>query len=322
MKPLVVIGECMAEVAPAGEELHRLGFAGDTFNTAWAGRLLLPPARAVRYVTAIGTDWVSDEMWAFMRDAGIDMSAVWRDPVRSVGLYAIKLVEGERSFAYWRAGSAATGLADDPARLAAAVDDAAIVLVSGITLAILPAAGRRVLLDVLRRAREAGTRVAFDPNHRPRLWNGDEEARAAIGAFCRIVDIALPSFGDEAALFGDASPGATAGRFLALGVGEIVVKDGPGAALCVGGGDDARLVAPAPDGRPLDTTGAGDAFNGGYLAARLAGADVAEAARLGHLVAAVAIRTRGALLPRDIVQRIGGVAGAREEAGVAAPAPR
>ena len=303
MSGLVVIGECMVEISPAEGGLHRVGYAGDTFNAAWCGRLLLPPERHVRFVTNVGTDWVSDELHAFMAAAGLDLSFVRRDPLRTPGLYAVRLEDGERSFAYWRSGSAATTLADDPAHLARAVAGAEIALFSGITLAILPEAGREALRDALAAARQAGTRIAFDPNYRPRLWQGADAARETFSRFAAIVDIVLPSFSDENALFGDPTPEATAARFAALGVGEIVVKDGPEPALCVTAAGTERIEARAAL-RPLDTTGAGDAFNGAYLACRLAGAPPAVAAGFGHRAAAVAIMTRGALVPRDIAAQL------------------
>ena len=303
MRPLVVIGECMAELSPTGEGTHRLGYAGDTFNAAWASRLLLPSERPVRYVTAIGTDWISDEMFAFMATSGLDLSSVGRDSARSIGLYAVKLVHGERIFSYWRKGSAATGLADDPGRLDAATRDAAMILFSGITLAILPAAGRRTLLQALQGARAAGATIAFDPNYRPRLWSDPAEARETFAGFMAVVDCALPSFADEADLFGDASVAQTAARFCRLGAREVVVKDGSAPALCVQDGL-ATAVPCCPVERPLDTTGAGDAFNGAFLAARLRGLPFLEAARIGHGVAAVAVQTRGALVPHDINERM------------------
>jgi 2-dehydro-3-deoxygluconokinase len=303
VRPLVVIGECMAELSPTGEGDHRLGYAGDTFNAAWASRLLLPSEQPVRYVTAIGTDWISDEMFAFMAASGLDLSSVGRDPGRSIGLYAVKLVNGERIFSYWRKGSAATALADDPDRLGTATRDAAMILFSGITLAILPPAGRSNLLLALEGARAAGATIAFDPNYRQRLWSNPAEARETFASFMPVVDCALPSFADEADLFGDASVAETAARFRGLGAREVVVKDGLAAAFCVLDGL-ATAVPCCPVERPVDTTGAGDAFNGAFLAARLRGLPTPEAARIGHSVAAVAVQTRGALLPQDITERI------------------
>ena len=123
----LAIGECMVELALQPDGAYAMGFAGDTFNTAWYARRSLPEAWRVGYLSAVGRDAVSDRMLAFMTGAGIDTRAVARLPDRTVGLYMIELVKGERSFSYWRGQSAARALAADAARLAAALD--------GVTLA-------------------------------------------------------------------------------------------------------------------------------------------------------------------------------------------
>lgn len=114
------IGECMAELAPLDQPAEfRLGFAGDTFNTAWYLRRLRQDI-GVAYLTAVGCDEISDRMLVFMEGAGIDTGAVLRVPDRSVGMYMISLLAGERSFSYWRDTSAARRLADDADALARA----------------------------------------------------------------------------------------------------------------------------------------------------------------------------------------------------------
>ena len=115
-----------------------------------------------------------------------------------------------------------------------------------------------------------------------------------------MADIALPSFSDEEALFGDAAPEATAERLARLGVAEIVVKDGQNAAFLRCGKVMERV--PAATVGAVDTTGAGDAFNGGYLAARLAGQPPLAAARLGHAVAAAVVQVFGALAPFEVLR--------------------
>src|SRR5690606_9193773 len=137
---------------------------------------------------------------------GIEASHVGRDAQREIGLYLIALDHGERSFSYWRESSAARGLADDPAALAAALAGARIALLSGITLAILPEAGRRTLLAALGAARAAGVQVVFDPNPRPPLWPDAAAMRAGLLAGAAVADLVLPSLDDERALFGDATP--------------------------------------------------------------------------------------------------------------------
>lgn len=296
MRSVAAVGECMIELSGGAGDQWRAGFAGDTFNLLWALRALLPGDWAADYVTAFGDDPFSARQLAFMAAAGIGTAASPRIPAARPGLYAITLDGAERSFTYWRAESAARRLADDPAALARSLRGRGLVFVSGITLAILDEPGRAALLAALTAARAEGSLVAFDPNWRPRLWPGAEAARAAVGRALAVCDIALPTFPDEAALFGDAVPLVTVERLRRAGVAEIVVKDGPGRALAAAGGTvDAVPALPVADA--VDTTGAGDAFNGGYLAARLLGEAPPAAAVRAHRVAAAVLRLHGALAP-------------------------
>lgn len=298
MRKIVSIGECMVELSPNGEGLWKLGFAGDTLNSAWYLRARLGAEWTVAYYTRLGTDRFSGETLEFLAAGGIDTAAIQRDATRSVGLYAISLDKGERSFTYWRGQSAAKLLADDPAHLAAALDGAEMAYFSGITLAILSPEGREALFSVLRDFRAKGGRVAFDPNIRERLWEDHETLRKVITAAGAVSDIVLPSFDDEAKWFGDADPAATRARYAALGAEEIVVKNG-GGEMCLWRAGEAIRHVTYPEVVPIDTTGAGDSFNGGYLAARLSGRTPEAAAQAAHDLAARVVCHRGALLPQE-----------------------
>lgn len=298
---LIAVGECMVELSGAGTEgLWKSGFAGDTLNTAWYARALLPEAWQVDYLTAVGTDPLSEKMLAFLGAAGIGTGLVQRHPSRVPGLYMIELQDGERTFTYWRDTSAAKTLADDPAALRAAFDGADVVYVSGITVGILAPAARTALFAALTEARAAGAKVVFDPNLRPRIWASVSEMCAATTEAARHADIVLPSHDDEATYFGDASPRATAERYLALGATEVLVKNG-GAEMVLAV-EGAITDLPAMERvKPVDTTGAGDSFNGGYLAARLTGASAADAVAKGHALAMKVVLHRGALMPMAAV---------------------
>lgn len=295
MNGVASIGECMLELSGSGAE-WRMGHAGDTFNTLWAIRALLPQERPTDYVSAFGDDPFSARQLGFFAGHGIGTAASPVIPGARPGLYAITLDGHERSFTYWRADAAARRLADDPAVLAKSLENRALVYFSGITLAILTTEHRAALLAAIADARRSGSLVAFDPNHRPRLWPDLDAARVAITQALKMADIALPTFPDERALFADAGQSATVARLSAQGVAETVVKDGTEPALVVAPGFCEAVPAVSAE-RPVDTTGAGDAFNGGYLAARLVGHGPVEAARRAHRVAAATVQVHGALAP-------------------------
>ena len=303
MTRFVSVGECMVELSPTGTEgLWQEGIAGDTLNTAWYARAALPDTWRVDYVTRLGTDHFSDKILTFLASNNLGTNHISRDPVRGPGLYAISLKNGERSFTYWRSDSAARRLADDPALLAQAMEGASLIFVSGITVAILPPSGRLALHEALSLARSNGSQIAFDPNVRPRLWENLDTARDWITRFSTRSTIVLPSFDDEAALFGDATPRETIARCLDAGTEEVVVKNG--------GGEifwshllQAGSVSDLPTARPLDTTGAGDSFNGAYLAARLQGASVPAAIGQAHQMALRVVMHRGALVAFDALRQ-------------------
>ena len=175
---------------------------------------------------------------------------------------------------------------------------ARLIYFSGITLSLYSNNGLGRFLAILEMARQQGVKVAFDGNFRPRGWKGDlGRTRTVFNEALKRVDIALPTYDDEAVLWGDPSPEATVERLQAFGIGEIVVKNGPNSALVSTGGRQ-EYVPPPEVVVPVDTTAAGDSFNAGYMAARLSGEGAAAAATAAHRLAGEKIRHRGAIMPR------------------------
>jgi 2-dehydro-3-deoxygluconokinase len=290
------LGEVMVELSrlDLAGGTARVGVAGDTYNMAvYLARLL---GEGVSYVTVLGRDALSDRMVEVMAAEGVGTDLVGRHPTRLPGLYAIELdAGGERSFRYWREASAARTLFGEAGP---SLDDLGafdVVLLSGITLAILPEEVRAALVARLGALRAAGRVIAFDGNYRPRLWPDVDAARGAFEAMWRATTVALPSLDDEAALRPGATPATVAQRLAGLGVPEVVVKTGAGGPLI---GPDARPLGLAAAAHVVDTSGAGDSFDAGYLAARLGGADPEAAARAGHRLATAVIGHHGAVIPR------------------------
>jgi len=295
MLRLLCMGEAMAELRKTGDGFA-VGFAGDTFNTAVYCRRLLSQDDAVGYLTRVGTDPLSDGFLALARAEGIDTTRIGREAAHNFGIYSVQTdAAGERSFHYWRDASAARqlfGSADDLAVL----DGAEILYLSAITLAIIAPAAREALIARLAELRGQGRRIVFDSNYRPRLWPDAKTARDWTGRMWRIADIALPSADDERALFGDADDAAVLSRLRGWGCRSGALKRGAAGPVAL----DERLAGGhfPPASRVVDTTAAGDSFNGAYLAALLQGQDEATALDWGHRMACEVIGQPGAIIAR------------------------
>jgi 2-dehydro-3-deoxygluconokinase len=237
----------------------------------------------VAWVTRLGADPIGDLVARAVRGEGVEVHAE-RDPARPTGLMVKERRTPQHTrVVYYRAGSAASALGPDlvPDGL---LSRARILHVTGITPA-LSAGAADALRSIVARARDTGTLVSYDINHRSRLWGGSDAGRYAREIlphvdilFGGLDELALldPALGDEHRA---AEVAAT------LGVEEVVIKLGDRGAMAVARGERASV-----DAYPVtvvDTVGAGDAFVGGYLSAVIEGASLGErldrAARCGAL---------------------------------------
>jgi 2-dehydro-3-deoxygluconokinase len=293
MTKVVCIGECMVELSPRQGSGYELGFAGDAFNTAVYLKRSAPQF-TVHFLTVTGVDRFSQAMRAAWRAEGIaeDLAFTVSDAIP--GLYVVSVDQsGERSFTYWRSTSAARRWFESLGREGGVecLVDADLIYFSGISLAILPDEQRSTALELLATlGRRSGCKIAFDPNYRPALWPSKETAQKILAAAMELADIVLPSQEDLAA----ADLKVPSAR-------ECITTCGAKGCRVATPTSETFLEAPRVPGTEIrDTSGAGDAFNGAYLAERLAGSEPVSAATAALAVAARVVTASGALVRRGV----------------------
>jgi 2-dehydro-3-deoxygluconokinase len=288
---LVSLGEPLVEFNDQGEGRWLQGFGGDTSNVAIAAAR--QGARAAM-IAHIGRDEFGDGLMALWAREGVDARHVVRRDAPT-GLYFVHHRPEGHVFSYRRAGSAASLMRPDDLP-ADAIRGARVLHVSGISQAISPSAADATFA-ALAIARAAGVMVSYDPNLRLRLWPLDR-ARAVIHETMRHVDIALPGIDDVRGLSGLDDPHECLAFYRALGPRIVVLKLGAEGAL-VADGDAITAIPPRP-ARLVDASGAGDCFDGSFLARILAGDGAVDAARYANTAASLKVERYGAIagIPR------------------------
>ncbi|UXN34171.1 sugar kinase [Avibacterium paragallinarum] len=303
MKKIAIIGECMIELngEPFGNMWQTYG--GDTLNTAtYLARVSNPQDIDVHYITAMGADKLSQQMIQHWQQDHINTDNVLIDPHRQAGLYLIQLDKfGERTFLYWRSESAARYLLQHPdyAQVQQQLSEMDMIYLSGISLAILPDADRYALIAQLKQLASQGVRIAFDSNYRPKLWESVEKTQEIYTALLPFIDLALVTFDDEQALWGDSETAQSVQRLKDFGVKNIVLKQGKDGALFCDAQGNEQHIATTPVANVVDTTSAGDAFNAGFLNGYLREKSPQQCCQQGNQVAGIVIQHKGAIIDKN-----------------------
>ena len=293
MPELISIGECMIELFsedPIEEaDTFTRSLAGDSFNICVAAQRL---GTSSGYITRLGNDPFAGYLLNTWNSLGIDTGQI-----RTVeGFNAVHFValmpDGNREFVYYRRGSAPTTLHPDDLD-PDYIGSAKVLHCSGIAQAISERA-RETVLRAAQIAKERGLKVSYDPNYRHQLWS-PEDLREAASELLPFVDYFLPNSSDDTpALIGSDDPIAMINHFRDLGVPVVAVTRGADGAVI--GSEDGIVEIPAySPGGPIDSTGAGDAFNGAFIHGLLNGMSIADAGRLGTITAGLKLRRRGAI---------------------------
>ena len=298
------------ETVTDGTLLVSLG--GKGANQAVAARRL---GAEVRMLGCVGRDEGGDRLRASLRAEGIDTDGLVATDAAPTGT-ALIFVDRDGANQIGVAPGANRALTVDMvARHEDAIAWAEVVLCQ-LEVPI------EVVAWTLERARRTGARTVLNP----------APARALDDGLLRLADVLTPNEGEARALSGpwlaapEAAPGAAvrhaAERLRARGVGTVIVTLGAHGALAV----DAEGATELPPFvvRAVDTTGAGDAFNGALSVGLASGTALGEAIALASATAALACTRRGAqpsLPTRAEVEAFIGLGGERGAAPPQAPPP-
>ncbi|MET6758215.1 sugar kinase [Pseudoalteromonas sp. NCIMB_1079] len=302
MKNIYFIGECMVELrAMSAATLHQ-SFAGDVYNSAVYLKRCFPQV-TTSVVTALGQDHLSKKMLERFESEQINTQLVFAHDTKVPGMYYIETDEhGERSFIYWRNDSAAKKVVDFlDADALEQLSQGDMFFFSGISLAIIEESAREDFWKVVKQLKDAGVKIVFDPNYRARLWNSVEETKEQYHLAFTFADITLPGVEDLTTLYDVHSVEAVVEYLKPYQIEEIVVKNGP-ESVVTKEGDTLQSHTIIPVKNVVDTTSAGDAFNGVYLGARLSDKSISSAVQLAAKAAGTVIQQPGAIAPKDIFQ--------------------
>jgi 2-dehydro-3-deoxygluconokinase len=286
---LLCLGEPILEFNQQPDGRYLPGHGGDTSNCAIAAAR---QGAHAGYLTHVGADAFGRSFIDLWQAEGVDTTTVRAVEGGQTGIYFVTHGADGHEFSYFRDGSAASRMT--PADLPRdALETGQILHVSGISQAISQSAADTVFAAI-EIVRAAGGRVSYDSNLRLKLWPLDR-ARAIIHAGMAMADIALPGLEDAEALTGLSDPDRIADFYLGLGAGVVALTLGAGGTLVATPEDRKRLP-----GRPVsvvDATGAGDTFDGAFLARLIAGDDPFTAATYANAAASIAVQGYGAVAP-------------------------
>jgi len=287
-RPVVVVGDLMVDVV--ARMSAPLAYGSDTparvasrpgGSGANVAAWLAVAGAPVTLVARAGDDEPGRHAIGLLRGHGVTSAVAFAADAATGTCVVLVAPGGERTMLPDAGANAALSAADLPARAFAA---GAHLHVAGYTL-LRDGPPREAALEALRRARGAGMTISLDPSSSaPVAAFGPERFLALAGP----VDLLLPNRDEAAALTGAADPGDAA-QALAAHAREVVVTLGAGGALWTDGRALLSAAAAAPHDAVADTTGAGDAFTAGFLAAWLAGDPPHRALAAGNALAARAL---------------------------------
>lgn len=261
MADIVSLGEVLADVLLRAEDkLYMEGNAGGAPANCLAAAAKLGADCAI--IAKVGDDAAGHWLRSVIGQQGIDVSYLLMDETRPTTLAMVSLdVAGERSFRFYHSGCADVGLQKEelPFEL---IRGAKIFHFGSVSMTEEPA--RSATIAAVEFAKENGIPVSFDPNLRCNLWSSEAEAKMQILRGLALADIIKIS--DDELEFLSGTSGIEEGVCALRTVTDaklICVTCGAYGCVCFCG--DIVVSHPGFRVSAVDTTGAGDAFDGALL---------------------------------------------------------
>lgn len=303
MKNVYFFGECMIELMNSSSKTMKQSFAGDVFNTAVYLKRTFNDVN-VHLVTAVGKDNFSLDMIQCFENENIGTDFVFESEDKIPGLYAIQLDDvGERSFTYWRENSAARQVMqhiDENAINALSQGD--LFFFSGISLAVIEPQARTYFWAMIATLKTAGVNIVFDPNYRARMWDSQAQAKEQFEQAFLYADVLLPGVDDFEQLYSITTSKEVYDFCKQYQFDELVIKNGE-AGIFAYLNEQAYHFQITPVEKVVDTTSAGDSFNGVYIGARTNGYTLSESIELAAKAAGFVIQHHGAIVEQCAYQQ-------------------
>ncbi|VXA79215.1 MULTISPECIES: ribokinase [Aeromonas] len=288
MNRLVVLGSVNADHVLRVPHFPRPGetLTGHSYQVVPGGKGANQAVAAARlgalvsFIARIGDDAIGQQMRQGFEQDGIDVSAVELDETLPTGIAIIYVSdEGENSIGISAEANGALSPAMVKRHEAMIADAHTLLLQLEVPL--------ESVFEAAKLARSHGTRVVLNP----------APARPLPAELLALVDLITPNQTEAELLTGvkvsdEASAALAADRFHQMGISDVMITLGSQGVYC----SNARQQQLIPGFRveAVDTTAAGDTFNGALLAAELAGADFNAAVRFAHGAAALSVTKFGA----------------------------
>ncbi len=289
----LAVGELLVDLIAREEtgsfaqvETYRRHFGGSPANIAINVRNL--GCRSA-LISRIGADGLGDFLIRRLNLAGVNADGIIRDEKNNTSLMLVTRSRESPEFLAYRGADRCLKPEDVKSERIAG---AGIVHIS--TFAISAAESRRALEKVVRISRDRDRVLALDPNYRPQLWEGEFSGQEYIRKLLSDVAIVKPSLDDARALFGPGGREEHLRRFHEAGCDLVIFTLGADG-LIVSTAEEQRYYPSLAD-EVVDTTGAGDAFWGGFYGGIIKGQTLHEAVKLGSALAAEALKKVGAMV--------------------------